>query len=43
MSQREGIVEDMNDESSTHHESPPPLEGRGRGRSDGSNRGRGRR
>ncbi|KAF7842483.1 ATP-dependent RNA helicase glh-2-like isoform X2 [Senna tora] len=44
MSQREGIVEDVNDESSAHHEAPPPplSEGRGRGRSSGSNRGRGR-
>ncbi|KAF7826946.1 DNA/RNA polymerases superfamily protein [Senna tora] len=40
MSQREVIVEDVNDEPSTHHEAPPPTEGRGRGRSDGSNRGR---
>ncbi|KAF7814872.1 protein LONGIFOLIA 2 isoform X1 [Senna tora] len=40
MSQREGIVGDVNDESSAHHEAPPPTEGRGRGRSDGSNRGR---
>ncbi|KAF7807558.1 DNA/RNA polymerases superfamily protein [Senna tora] len=42
MSQREGIVEDVNDESSAHHEAAPPPEGRGRGRSSGSNRGRGR-
>ncbi|KAF7802340.1 uncharacterized protein G2W53_041451 [Senna tora] len=42
MSQREGIVEDVNDESSAHHEAPPPLQGRGRGRSSGSNTGRGR-
>ncbi|KAF7835805.1 ATP-dependent RNA helicase glh-2-like isoform X2 [Senna tora] len=42
MSQREGIVEDVNDESFAYHEAPPPPEGRGRGRSSGSNRGRGR-
>ncbi|KAF7807358.1 uncharacterized protein G2W53_039519 [Senna tora] len=35
----EGIVEDVNDESSAHHEAAPPPEGRGRGRSSGSNRG----
>ncbi|KAF7807559.1 Retrovirus-related Pol polyprotein from transposon 17.6 [Senna tora] len=42
MSQREGIVEDVNDESSAHHEAAPPPEGRRKGRSSGSNRGRGR-